>query len=99
MQDINPKEFERFMNAIEGIAHGMSAPSKTEELFDGRGAQTTVTPTLADAIFHLSESVSLGFSSLGTADAATPMGAIESLGVAIIEAANTIGSALTEMRE
>jgi len=53
----------------------------------------------AAAIGWLADSVSEAIQQLGNNGAATPMGAIEAHGVAIIEAATLISSALNDVAE
>ena len=99
MHNIDPEIVERFVVAMEGIAHSLSAPSQAKEFISASEGPHIITPTLGDGLLELAGAVAYGLSQLGTADAATPMGALEALGVAITDAADTIALALSETRE
>ena len=52
---------------------------------------------VVEAIDGLAHAVHLGLSNLGNGNAATPMGALEAHGQAILEAAETIASAILQL--
>jgi hypothetical protein len=52
---------------------------------------------IAEAIDGLAHSIHVGLSQLGNGNAATPMGAFEAHGAAMLEAAENIASAIREL--
>lgn len=67
--------------------------SGSEETGDGMPAN------VVDAIFEAGREISRAMKLLGTADAATPMGAIEAHGVMLKEAGDAIARGLSEVAE
>ena len=56
-----------------------------------------VSEDIIEAIDGLAHSIYLGLSNLGNGNAATPMGALEAHGQAMLEAAENIASAIREL--
>jgi hypothetical protein len=52
---------------------------------------------IVEAIDGLAHAIHLGLSNLGKGNAATPMGALEAHGQAILEAAETIAGAISQL--
>lgn len=89
MDAVTNDQVERFISAVERIAHGLSAPTQEGKFGDG-------IPTLADAVFELAGDLKYAVLQLGNADASTQMGAIEGLGAVLKEGLDAIASAVTE---